>query len=247
MSTVGNWRGANIVKQGLVLYLDPGSPNSFYNKSGTVIKDISGNNFNGTLTNGPTYSSTNGGSIVFDGTNHYIITPGSILNSSYTLQSWIYMNGNRFTILNNFSDDANVKSNQFGTDGSRNVYFQISLNNNTYFYTTSTSTLNVNQWYNVCFTRTGSTAKIYINGVEILISVAGSSALDLQTYTSNFAIGVNRSSNYTNGSISSLKLYNRALTAAEVLQNFNATKSRFSDFWNDGFTWDDNTVWIDNY
>ncbi len=51
MSTVGNWRGANIIKQGLVLYLDPGSPNSFYNKSNTTIRDISENTNNGTLTN----------------------------------------------------------------------------------------------------------------------------------------------------------------------------------------------------
>jgi hypothetical protein len=72
MSTTGNWRGPNIVKDGLVLYLDPGSPNSYYNKTSTTIKNISGNNDNGTLVNGPTYNTGSGGNIVFDGVDDYI-------------------------------------------------------------------------------------------------------------------------------------------------------------------------------
>ena len=58
MSTVGNWRGPSIVKDGLVLYLDAGSPNSYFNKTSTTWKDMSGSASNGTLINGPTYDST---------------------------------------------------------------------------------------------------------------------------------------------------------------------------------------------
>ena len=72
MSTIGNWRGPNIIKDGLVLYLDPGSPNSYYDKTGTTIKDISGYNRSGTLTNGTIYNSSNGGSILFDGSDDLI-------------------------------------------------------------------------------------------------------------------------------------------------------------------------------
>jgi hypothetical protein len=72
MSFNYGWRGPNIVKDGLKLYTDAGSPNSFYNKTGTIWKDISGNGNNGTLINGPTFDSNNGGSIVFDGTNDYV-------------------------------------------------------------------------------------------------------------------------------------------------------------------------------
>ncbi len=75
MSTVGNWRGPNIVKDGLVFYLDAGSPNSFYPPTaGATWKDTSGNGHIGTLTNGPTYDSANGGTIVFDGVDDYVST-----------------------------------------------------------------------------------------------------------------------------------------------------------------------------
>ena len=217
----------SIIKDGLVLYLDAANTRSYVSGS-TIWTDISRVGNNGLLINGPTFSRDGGGSVVFDGNDDYTLLPGSILNSTYTIDSCIYLRGNRFTILNNFNDDSNTKNNQIGTDGSRNLYFQLSLNNNTYFYTTTTLTLNINQWYIVSFTRNGTTAKIYVNGAEIPITVVGSSALDLQTYTSNYTIGVNRSLNYTNGFISSLRIYNRALTPSEVLQNFNSTKSRFN-------------------
>ena len=86
MSTAGNWRGPDIVKNGLVLYLDPGSPNSYFDKNSTNIKDISGNNYSGSLANGPTYSSANGGTIVFDGTNDYIKTNYSTNNTYFSIE-----------------------------------------------------------------------------------------------------------------------------------------------------------------
>jgi len=222
------YTGPHIITDGLVLSLDAGNTKS-YPGSGTAWTDKSGFGNNGTLTNGPTFNSANGGSIVFDGTNDYIslLNNNSILNNSYTIQSWIRLSGNRFNILSNLTPDSNSKNNQFGTDGSRNIYFQISLNNNTYFYTSTTAVLNTNQWYNLCFTRIGTTAKVYLNGSEISITVIGASALNLQTYTSNFTIGVNTALNYTNGSISLLNVYNRALTAQEIQQNYNSTKTRY--------------------
>ena len=64
-------RGPKIVTNGLVLYLDAANKKS-YPGSGTTWTDLSGNNNTGTLTNGPTFDSNNGGSIVFDGTNDYV-------------------------------------------------------------------------------------------------------------------------------------------------------------------------------
>jgi len=129
----------SIIKDGLVLYLDATNTRSYVSGS-TIWTDISRVGNNGLLINGPTFSRDGGGSVVFDGNDDYTLLPGSILNSTYTIDSCIYLRGNRFTILNNFNDDSNTKNNQIGTDGSRNLYFQLSLNNNTYFYTTTTLT-----------------------------------------------------------------------------------------------------------
>ena len=79
---MSNQYGPRIVTNGLVLCLDAGN-NKSYPGSGTVWNDLSGNNFNGILTNGPTYSPSSGGGIVFDGVNDYI-SLGSVLNNSFT-------------------------------------------------------------------------------------------------------------------------------------------------------------------
>ena len=83
---------SGIVSDGLVLWLDAGITPS-YPTSGTTWTDLSGNNNNGTLVNGPTYSSTNGGSLVFDGTNDYVnISNSSSFNfgsGDFTVESWI--------------------------------------------------------------------------------------------------------------------------------------------------------------
>ena len=73
MSTVGNWRGPNIVKEGLLIYIDPSSPNSYYKlQQGTILKDISGKGNNTSLVNSPTFSTSVGGMFTFNGSNQYI-------------------------------------------------------------------------------------------------------------------------------------------------------------------------------
>ena len=75
----------SIVTSGLVMCLDAGNPKS-YPGSGTTIRDVTGNGYNGTLTNGPTFSSANGGVIVLDGINDYIDVQGiNLSSSSYTI------------------------------------------------------------------------------------------------------------------------------------------------------------------
>jgi hypothetical protein len=85
---------SSIVTNGLALYLDAGNASS-YPGSGTNWTDLSSNGRNGTLTNGPTYSATNGGSIVFDGTNDFVQCLGSLTVTAATFVSWIRRNGNQ--------------------------------------------------------------------------------------------------------------------------------------------------------
>jgi hypothetical protein len=266
MSTVGNWRGANIVKQGLVLYLDPGSPNSYYNKTNTTIRDISGNGYDGTLTNFGSqtiYNSGSGGNIVFDGSDDYINMgdrDAFTQASGFTFE--VYFNPttlNSNTIIQKYqATETNIEEEYiFGFTGNR-LYGWVYDNSLGGIRGRSiqnvSSYMSTNQWCNLVFTydggTTSSSCKLYINAVQ-----RDDTNFESGTFTSirntatplNIALTNGGLGAPIKGSMGTLRMYNRALTAQEVLQNFNATKSRFSDFWNDGFTWDDNTVWIDNY
>ena len=80
----------SIVTDGLVFYVDAGNGDS-YPGSGTAWSDLVGSN-NGTLVNGPTYNSTNGGSFVFDGSNDYV-EAGPIQPAQFTLSCWFKSTG----------------------------------------------------------------------------------------------------------------------------------------------------------
>lgn len=220
MSTTGNWRGPNIVKDGLVLYLDAGSPNSYYSQSGGVTwKDISGNGNNGTLTNGPTYSSLNGGSIVFDGVDDYVnlnnSTPLQTGTSNFTWSVWIKTPGSFGGYKMILSSDV--------------YYAYLSLDNNQIAYHNPSNglfrfgTLLTNTWYNITIVKNNNIVYGYINGIFI------SSANDTFNMSGNFNIGRWNYNNtlYYNSNMTTIQVYNKSLSASEVLQNYNATKSRF--------------------
>lgn len=232
MSTVGNWRGANIIKQGLVLYLDPGSPNSYYNKTNTTIRDISGNGYDGTLTNFGSqtiYNSSNGGSIVFDGTNDFINLGTGLNFTSFSSCFWIKFNSLSNQVIltkgdwdtNNASYTIAYYSNQIRTDT-----FQSTTVYGTTTYNFS-PTLGV--WYNIVFVADATTTSysLFINGVKVTFTFSNTFRTP-KTDVYSVNIGRNITGTYPlNGSISSNLIYNRALTAQEILQNFNATKVRF--------------------
>ena len=220
-----------IVTNGLAMHLDAGFTPS-YPTTGTTWYDLGGNGFNGTLTNGPTFNSANGGSIVFDGADD-IVSGGdtSAVNNYCTVAVWFIATG---PPSNNDSGGAML----FGQ--SSDYYHGITifnswLNQSIVFSTitndaliTSNNAVINNTINYVVGTYDGSTQKIYING-----------SLNTQReYTLTPIIGTPREYkvggwNYNvyyrllNGKIFNVSLYNRALTAAEVLQNYNAQKSRF--------------------
>ena len=184
--------------------------------------DLSGNGNNGTLTNGPTYSSANGGSIVFDGTDDYILitqtlsTPFTITGFvRYTDQAKIlnmYMNTNPHTVLG-------ISLNRTGI-GDLYVY----IGNGSGWFATpaiiSSTNMIVNRWYQVTFTSTGSGSILYLDGVNVGTSIHSPSGWGSSYYLGG-AIEVMR------GNIATTQIYNKALTATEVLQNYNATRRRF--------------------
>ena len=82
-----------IITTNLTSYLDAANPSS-YPGSGTTWTDLSGNNNNFILTNGPTYDNRNGGSISFDGTDDYLLNNSLVLNynANFTIQFWFNTN-----------------------------------------------------------------------------------------------------------------------------------------------------------
>jgi len=226
--------GPDIVQNGLVLDLDAADRNSYISGSTTWF-DLSGNPNNGTLTNGPTYSSANGGSIVFDGTNDLIIKnpPFTGLPSSQlSVFIWIKFN-NLSAVYYELVSQGRTPSNYEGewVLTTKNVSSSIRLSffdyNSGYGFNmvNGNTILVTNQWYYLGFIKNETSGTFYVQG-----SQDGTSTGINKTYTDTGYViggGYRDSSHYFSGSIASTQIYNRALSAAEVAQNYNAQKSRF--------------------
>ena len=226
---MGIARGPKIVTSGLVLALDAADKLS-YRGSGTTWRDLSGNNNTGTLTNGPTFSAGNMGSIVFDGTDDYVAIANLFLNTitNITLQGWVYISSTSLKGpfvkvgggVNGYA--IGVGGNDFDTSGNQiiGIYPGVRwiLTGNNYgtgwkFFTLTLSTTSV--------------PTFYLNGA-LIGSYPGTNPL---TPTSGAYVGRNVGDELTvrafAGNIAITQIYNRTLTATEILQNYNATKNRF--------------------
>ena len=206
----------NIVRDGLVFHVDASKSNS-YAGVGNTIYDISGSGKIGTLTNGPTFSGLNGGSIAFDGSNDYILFPNSdVMGSVYTQNIWFKKNSS------NVGDLADAQySGALVYSGSIVFYYT-----NVPPYTlTAYYSFAIGVWYCLSLVRGSSVKQIYLNG-NILASTGSTDMYDAPG--TNFVIGSNGgNSEFLNGNISQVQIYNRALSAQEISQNFNATKGRY--------------------
>jgi len=219
-----------IATEGLVLCLDAGNSKS-YPGTGTTWTDLSGQGNTGTLVNGPTFSSANGGSIVLDGVNDRIDGSVSPLTSNYSIELWFRL------ITSNAGDNsvlALTASNAHGflgeirhIDGAIRFLhrFPYGGSGGDSFY--SSGKINLNQIYSVSWVR-DSNQKIYINGnfdSQIAATVAG-----FDSTLNQLVIGQLTPTNNAriiNANVYSLKIYNRALTPSEISQNFNATRGRY--------------------
>ncbi len=220
----------NIVTDGLVFYIDPAYKSS-YTGTGTTLTDLEGSN-NLTLINGPTFNSSGNGSINFDGPSDYAETESNIgisSNDSRTFEGWYYID-----------DTTNKNIAGYGASGGAILYDTMIFNNGGYvnaighYYgggndTISTlpsrNTINVNQWNQIVHLYDGSDVSIYTNG-----EFSNSKTLSLNTTNSKLRIAAGHYAgayNYFLGKGSTFKIYNRALSAGEVLQNYQAQKERF--------------------
>ena len=239
MSTLNGGPG-NIVTSGLVLYLDAANYLS-YTSGSTTWNDLSGNNNSGSLVNGPTFSSTNAGSIVFDGTNDYVgLGTPSVLNitSSLTINTWVnltafpvnenatmyekgYDNINDQTFLR-FNNQSSINAIDCGTYGGNNYLTRLTLTGS------YANLITTGSWNNITGQYDGSSWNLYVNGTLLSQTITNQGP---KPSTSPVSIGAAYISTgyfrFLNGRVASTQIYSRALTASEVLQNYNATKARF--------------------
>ena len=232
---MGFSRGPKIVTDSLVLALDAANTKS-YPGSGTAWSDLSGNGYNGTLANGPTFSSANGGSITFDGTNDYIsktrvqygITDPWTVEVLFKPTSQVsYWNGLFGGSLSQggywmFHNDQLTNYEGYNVDaGTRIKYTGWSYSN----------TFTVNNFHHLVITyspinSSSGTFNLYYNGTE-----------KTQTYDRTFYWSHSLDSRYIGGigaegrygafDIPFYREYNRTLSLQEVISNYNATKARF--------------------
>ena len=211
-----------IVTNGLVLALDAGNVKSYVSGSTTWF-DKSGFSNNGTLTNGPTFSSANGGSIVLDGTNDEvtILNPITFTNTG-TVSAWVK--------YNNTSVDLILAAGGGYIEG----YWFYTVGNDVYSnwggdfvgFGTLKSSFPQNEIFYLTLTLQSGTARLYKNSILLSSSSTSAANATLRGFGRLYANGFGSYTNM-NGNIYSTQIYNRALSATEVTQNFNALRGRF--------------------
>lgn len=217
---------SNIIRRGLVFYVDASSSESYIG-SGTAWNDISGNGLASTLVNGPSYNSSNGGNIVFDGTNDYVSLGDSNvfkITNEVSVFSWVNI------------DNTSGWDGIFGasSDSGGFLHFQIYTGGiNAYVYGPNVGydrldgvNITTGTWNEVGLTFGSTTLKMYINGQQLTTTQSGTSSNI--SFASDVRIGrVHDDTRFFGGKIANCKVYNRTLASAEVLHNYNIQKSRF--------------------
>ena len=214
----------NISTDGLILHIDP-SINTCYPGTGTTIYDLSSNAYVGSILNGASYSNNRTGALLFDGANECVQFYNAILSGTqdFTIESWAY---NTKTPAGQSGADATI----FANYGVGNLQFFYSyqytgmwLNNDSAYVPNSQAIYQYGP-VQLTATRSGSNLAIYLDGKLV---DTGSSADTVGT-TTNFRIGANTSGTERFiGYVYNLKIYNRALPQSEIINNYNALKSRY--------------------
>jgi hypothetical protein len=224
-----------IVTEGLVAALDAANNRSYLIGS-NVWNDLSRNGNNGTLVNSPVYSSSNGGILQFDDVSlEYVTIPNIGTLSNWTVEVWFRLT----TALT--GKVTSIISNQFNNSvlnfsiGTNNM--PINSNLAVGFYNLSSggwkTTVGfvpvVGNWYQVVGTYDGTTVRQYVNGVAsggtLTTSVASQSGGEIRMMRRWDESLI--SNNIVDGDLSNVKIYRTVLSSSQILQNYNAIKTRF--------------------
>jgi hypothetical protein len=214
---MGFHRGPKIVTDGLVLYLDAANTRS-YPGTGTTWNDLSGNGHIATAVGEVSFLNTNNGIFRFTGNGNFNTTytqPIYTSSTNFTWNVWVYprVNSNNQLIL------GNRQSNPSELQFTKLTTLQME------FYPNNVSvTAPLNIWQNITIVKNGTSMTYYRNGISF---ISWGPTTD-KTVTNPFFIGGDAiAGERANADISLVQVYDRALTPQEILQNYNATKSRY--------------------
>ena len=213
------------VTNGLLICVDPANISSYSGTGLTARGLVSG--IGSTLVNGIGFSSSNSGTFILDGTNDYIngdttsfdltgdLSAEVWFNLSATAGDWVRLIG---------KGDVSNRTFGFWYNNTEQCFLFQRYGTTNNVSSTYSITVQTNIWYHVLVTSNGSTHKLYLNGADVQTQTGSGPFL---SSTSTLKVGYGEIHTYHNGRIGLYRIYNRALTAQEVLQNYNATKKRY--------------------
>jgi len=231
--------GPDIVEDGLVFAIDAGNGQSYVSASLDTTSIIPSTS-TGSLKNDIGFSNNNQGSWVFDGADDYIdcgdsdvfsFTDGAGTDTAFSISMWVYPTGNGgYPAM--FSKSSGVNKEYSVYHWSAGMDFTLFDGDSNRIGRRYGSALTLNTWQHLCFTYDGSEASsgmiVYLNGSALTTTTNDSGAYAGMTNTTNsFIIGDYNFGDPFEGNIANVKVYNKALSASEVLQNYNAIKNRF--------------------
>ena len=220
-----------VVTNGLVMYVDAANPRS-YSGSGLTVNGLVGG-IGGTLVNGVGFGSTNNGSFVFDGTNDYIDCGNFADNlTDFTVIAWqktSKTSSQQMVVakLVNYSSGAGWAL--ITRPDSLGVSFLLQTNGSIWWVYSSNKIATDDTWHHIAASITNKvTTGLYVDGISYPVSSQGSGTIGSISNSVSVRIGRDEANEYFyQDNISQAQIYNRALTAQEVLQNYNATKRRY--------------------
>ena len=213
-----------VTKDGLVLYLDAANPKS-YPGTGTSWFDLSGNEKHGTINNGPIFSSDNGGCIIFDATNDNVSVSNPLNQSNltqiWTVMAWVNVSvntGGLAYLVNGLNNGLSVS----WFDIAPLLYLNGGAND---YYTYGSGNIEGTGWNHLAyrFRNSDGYRTIWKNGVLNGNALGPNNTSTPSGQGNIFYIG-----DAMGGRLASIQIYNRLLSDFEVIQNYNATKSRFN-------------------
>lgn len=230
---MANLYGPRIVTDGLVLHLDAANRKS-YPGSGTSWYDISGNGGYAVLTNGPTFTTQDGGGISFDDVNDYAritrsdLNAGSFAYGNITCEIWLKPAGastsgtgnNIITVENSWELSIGYLSNGY--------YSLYQASNPWAWYGTDSNPIAGNAWSQIIFTHSNTTSSLHVNTTQVHTrsnsgALGGGGSYPYLTLMGRQSGTVNN----CGGVLSVVKIYNRVLSSSEISSNYNALKGRF--------------------